>query len=95
MVKACYTCCFHTAREETRPGRGAFRRRWVERCRKLDIQLKVAAVAADGPLGLVSATAYDELAQTTGAYTFGSPGRYFDREGSVQECDHYQQKEPL
>jgi hypothetical protein len=95
MVKACYTCWFYATHEEARPGRGAARKRWVERCRKLGSQLKVAAVAADGPLGLVSATAYDELAQTTGAYIFGSPGRYFDRDGSVQECDHYQRKEPL
>lgn len=95
MVKACYTCQFYATHEETRPGRGTTRKRWVERCRKLGIQLKVAAVAADGSLGLVSATAYDELAQTSSAYIFGSPGRYFDREGNVQECDHYQLKEPL
>ena len=95
MVKACYTCQFYATHEETRPGRGAARKRWTERCRKLGSQLKVAVVAADGPLGLVSATAYDELAQTTGAYIFGSPGSYFDREGSGQECDHYQRKEPL
>jgi hypothetical protein len=93
MVQACYTCRFHTAREETRPGRGAQRGRWVERCHKLGIQLKVAAVAADGPLGLISVPAYDQSAQTAGAYIFGSPGRFFDRNGSVRECDHYQRKE--
>jgi hypothetical protein len=95
MVKACYTCQSYATNEETRPGRGAARKRWVERCQKLGIQLKVAAVTADEPLGLVNAATYEELAQNTGAYIFGSPGRYFDREGNVQECDHYQQKELL
>jgi hypothetical protein len=95
MVKACYTCQFYATHEEARPGRGAARKRWTERCRKLGSQLKVAAVAAYGPLGLASTTAYDKLAQTTKTYISGSPGRYFDHEGNVQECDHYQRKEPL
>jgi hypothetical protein len=88
-------CQFYIVQEQAYSGRGTARERWLERCSALGVQLKVAAVTVNGPIGLVSAVVYDELTKTAGAYIFGSPARYFDREGSVQECDYYQRKEPL